>query len=84
MAKKIKKEELEKLQGIVNKLNQIQSQLGLIEMQKHELLHAVVEVQNELKNNRAELEKEYGNISINIADGTITEKDKENASDKKD
>jgi hypothetical protein len=84
MAKKIKKEELEKLQGIVNKLNQIQSQLGLIEMQKHELLHAVVEVQNDLKNNRAELEKEYGNISINIADGTITEKDKENASDKKD
>jgi hypothetical protein len=53
-------------------------------MQKHELLHAVVEVQNDLKNNRAELEKEYGNISINIADGTITEKDKENASDKKD
>jgi hypothetical protein len=84
MAKKIKKEELEKLQGIVNKLNQIQSQLGLIEMQKHELLHAVVEVQNDLKNNRAELEKEYGNVSINIADGTITEKDKENASDKKD
>jgi len=84
MEKKIKKEELEKLQGIVNKLNQIQSQLGLIEMQKHELLHAVVEVQNDLKNNRAELEKEYGNVSINIADGTITEKDKENASDKKD
>ena len=84
MEKKIKKEELEKLQGIVNKLNQIQSQLGLIEMQKHELLHAVVEVQNDLKNNRAELEKEYGNVSINITDGTITEKDKENASDKKD
>jgi len=84
MAKKITKEELEKIQGIVNKLNQAQTQLGVIEMQKHELLHAVVEVQRDLKNNRAELEKEYGNISINITDGTITEKDKENASDKKD
>ena len=33
---KIKKKELEKLQELVNNLNQIQSQIGNIELQKHQ------------------------------------------------
>ena len=41
MAKnKITKEELKNLQEIVGKLNQAASQLGNIEIQKHEILHA--------------------------------------------
>ena len=75
---KIKDEQLEKLQGLVNNLNQIQSQLGSIELQKHGLLHQSSELQGGLKEFQDELEKEYGRVSINIQDGTyeeITEED---------
>tara|TARA_E500000318_G_scaffold1875_1_gene2532 strand:- start:184 stop:435 length:252 start_codon:yes stop_codon:yes gene_type:complete len=81
---KIKDEQLEKLQGLVNNLNQIQSQLGSIELQKHGLLHQSGELQNGLKEFQNELEKEYGQVSINIQDGTYEEITEENESDKKD
>ena len=81
---KIKDEQLEKLQGLVNNLNQIQSQLGSIELQKHGLLHQSGELQNGLKEFQDELEKEYGKVSINIQDGTYEEITEENESDKKD
>ena len=83
-AKKVTDEQLKELQETVNKLNQIQMQIGGLALQKHELSHAMVEVNADLQTKKKELEKEYGNISINIADGVITEKEKEDASDKKD
>ena len=82
--KKVTDEQLKELQDVVNKLNQIQMQIGGLALQKHELSHAMVEVNADLQTKKKELEKEYGNISINIADGVITEKEKEDASDKKD
>ncbi len=81
---KIKDEQLEKLQGLVNNLNQIQSQLGSIELQKHGLLHQSGELQNGLKEFQDELEKEYGKVSINIQDGTYEEITEEDESDKED
>ena len=81
---KIKDEQLEKLQGLIKELNQIQSQLGSIELQKHGLLHQSGELQNGLKEFQDELEKEYGQVSINIQDGTYEEITEENESDKKD
>ena len=81
---KIKDEQLEKLQELVNNLNQIQSQLGSIELQKHGLLHQSGELQNGLKEFQEELEKEYGKVSINIQDGTYEEITEEDESDKKD
>lgn len=81
---KIKDEQLTKLQELVNNLNQIQSQLGSIELQKHGLLHQSGELQNGLKEFQDELEKEYGKVSINIQDGTYEEITEEDESDKKD
>lgn len=81
---KIKDKQLEKLQELVNNLNQIQSQLGSIELQKHGLLHQSGELQNGLKEFQEELEKEYGKVSINIQDGTYEEITEEDESDKKD
>lgn len=81
---KIKDKQLEKLQELVNNLNQIQSQLGSIELQKHSLLHQSGELQNGLKEFQDELEKEYGKVSINIQDGTYEEITEEDESDKKD
>ena len=67
---KIKEEELKNLQDLVAKLNNASSQLGNIEMQKHQLLHASQTLQSNLNELQGNLEKEYGKVSINIQDGT--------------
>ena len=69
--KKISEEQLKELQGHVNKINQAQLQLGGLESQKHNLLHAVVKMQTELTEFQNKLEEEYGKVSINIQDGSI-------------
>tara|TARA_Y100001937_G_scaffold1414_1_gene1795 strand:+ start:306 stop:578 length:273 start_codon:yes stop_codon:yes gene_type:complete len=76
--KKISEEQLTELQGHVNKINQAQLQLGGLESQKHNLLHAVVKMQTELTELQGKLEEEYGKVSINIQDGTIAEIPEEN------
>lgn len=74
---KITEEQLKQLQELVGTINNAQAQLGGIEMQKHQLLHQVTEVQAKLNEVQAELEKEYGKVSINLQDGTITKEDEE-------
>lgn len=81
---KIKKKELEKLQEVVKQLNKIQSQLGSIELQKHGLLHESAGLQDGLKKLQDELEEEYGQVTINLEDGSYTEITEEDESDKKD
>ena len=72
MAKnKITKEELESLQGIVGKLNQAASQLGNIEMQKHDLLHASAQLKGDLEEMQSALKETYGLVNINLTDGTF-------------
>ena len=70
---KISAKQLEKLQGFVNALNNGVMQLGVIEKQKHELLHQIAQVEGELKGFQKELEDQYGKISINVKDGSYTE-----------
>ena len=67
---KITQEQLEELQGYVGKLNQIATQIGNLELQKHQLNHAASEVQSDLNKFQAKLEEKYGKVSINIQDGT--------------
>ena len=74
---KITEKQLKQLQELVGTINNAQAQLGGIEMQKHQLLHQVTEVQAKLNEAQAELEKEYGKVSINLQDGTITKEDEE-------
>jgi len=81
---KIKDEQLEKLQALVTGINQGQLELGRLETQKHILLHQVKEVQDELAKFQGELKEEYGDISVNVQDGTYEEISSEDASNKKD
>ena len=74
MAKKIKKEELKKLQGVISELNQFKLKIGDIEVQKHILLHQAATIESEdLKEIQSNLEDTYGKVSIDINDGSITE-----------
>ena len=67
---KITQEQLEELQGYVGKLNNAATQIGNLELQKHQINHAAAEVQSDLNKFQAKLEEKYGKVQINIQDGT--------------
>ena len=76
MNKKVEKitdEQLQELQGHVNKINQAQLQLGQLESQKYGLVGVIPQLQKDLKEFQDKLEEEYGKVSVNIQDGTIQE-----------
>ena len=70
-AKKISKKQLEELREFVNLINKAQAELGNIEMQKHSLLHKISDAQEDFGKFQAELQKQYGMVSINIEDGSL-------------
>lgn len=70
---KITAEQLEKLQGLVGTIQNGQSQLGGLELQKSDLIAQIKEVQESLTEFQKELEADYGKVSISIEDGTIKE-----------
>ena len=67
---KITKEQLERVQNTVNGVNRAQLEIGSMEVKKHELMHNVAGLRDELTLLQTELEKEYGTFDINIQDGT--------------
>ena len=75
---KITEEQLKDLQQKVGTIQQLQAQIGNVEGQKHVLLHQLVGAQDELQKLQTALQDEYGEVSINIQDGTY-EKTKEEA-----
>lgn len=70
---KIKKEELEAVTSIKKELDKVISEIGILETQKHALLHKVAEVNEKLSKEKEKLEKSYGKISIDLETGEYTE-----------
>ena len=70
---KIKEEQLTKIKDQQEKLNELIHNIGLLESQKHGLLHEIAKVNVDIEEYKQELEKEYGAININLDDGTYTE-----------
>ena len=81
---KITDEQLQKVQAQVKVRGQLISDIGAVEAQKHELLHALNNVVQKTKETADELEKEYGKININLQDGTyeVVEEEKEEVEEK--
>lgn len=74
----ISEEQLEKINSKQALLNEIIHRIGLIETEKHSLLHRVAEVNKEVEEIKLELEQEYGKVSIDLKTGEyspIEEKD---------
>jgi hypothetical protein len=69
----ITKEQLTKVQEQQKKLNTLLRDIGFVETQKHVLLHQQADLNKEIEEYKAELEKEYGAITINIETGSYTE-----------
>jgi len=80
---RITEEELKKVQGAVNTMNRAQLEIGSMELKKHEMMHQLAAVKEDLSGLQAELQKEYGTIDVNIQDGTINYSENGEA-DKKD
>ncbi len=70
---KIKQEELEKVVYIKKELDALVSEIGVVETQKHALLHKVAEVNESLAEEKKVLEEAYGKISIDLETGEYTE-----------
>jgi len=72
---KITAEQLEKVQNTVNGINRAQLEIGSMELKKHEMMHQIAGLRDELTSLQVEFEKEYGTFDINIQDGVINYED---------
>ena len=81
---KIKEEELKTIQDQQTKLNELVHNIGLLESQKHGLLHDIAGVNKEIEDYKETLENEYGPVEINLEDGTYTKIEKDVESNKED
>ena len=70
-AEKITDEQLKKVQDTVNGINRSQLEIGSIELRKHEMMHNIAGLRDELTLLQKEFEKDYGTFDISIQDGTI-------------
>ncbi len=74
---KITEEQLETIRDHQQKLSKTVTNIGFLETQKHGLLHEYAGLVEDIEKYKAELEKEYGAININIEDGSYTVIEKE-------
>ena len=72
---KLEEKELQVLKEQEAKKNAILNNLGQIDVQKHNLLHAYSAIQNEQETTKKELEEKYGKISVDLSDGSYTKED---------
>ena len=53
------------------------NKIGYLESEKHGVLHELAVLNKEVEDFKAELEKEYGSINIDLIDGSYTKLEKE-------
>ncbi len=66
-------DELKSLQENVSKLNEVHMELGVLENQKHKILHEMNEIEKEFNDLQKQLENTYGKVSINMDNGELSE-----------
>ena len=74
---KIKEDQLATIKEQQIKLNELLNQIGVLEANKHGLLHELAGVNKDIEDYKSVLEKEYGAININLEDGTYTDIEEE-------
>jgi ABC-type phosphate transport system auxiliary subunit len=68
---KVTDEQLAKIQNSVSGINNHQIEIGRMETRKHQLLHNLGTIQDQLTLLQEELQEEYNTIDINIDTGDI-------------
>lgn len=70
---KIEKVELDKVVNQQKELNEVLTQIGILESQKHGLLHKIADLNKDINETKSELENKYGKVNIDLKDGSYTE-----------
>ena len=81
---KISDEQLQNVQAAVTGINNHQLEIGRLETRKHQLLHSLGTIQDQMTLLQEELEKEYNTVDINIETGAINYPPENGEADKKD
>jgi hypothetical protein len=76
VVKQITQEQLDKIVGQQTDLGKLLTNLGVLETQKHSLLHKVADLNKEIEDFKEVLEAEYGAVNINLEDGSYTDIEK--------
>ena len=79
LPKKVTKEELSKLQGIVQAINEVQIEIGSVEVQKAQMLNAILNFRLELQEYQKTLKDKYGDVNVSIVDGSLKLKEDDKA-----
>lgn len=74
---KIEDKELKKVVEQQKTLNEVLTNIGVLETQKHGLLHKVAALNKDIEEVKNDLEGKYGAININLEDGTYTKIEKD-------
>jgi len=69
---KITEKQLETIVNQQKDMSALLSNIGLLESQKHGFLHQIAEINRNVEEFKSELQAEYGDININIEDGSYT------------
>ena len=67
---KLTEEELKELRDQESKKTAIKLDLGTLDVQRHTLLHAFAQVQDEQNKTKTALEEKYGKVNVNLDDGS--------------
>jgi len=74
---KIKEEELKVIQEQQAQLNKLVNDIGVLESQKHSLLHEIGNVNKEIESFKKEIEETYGSITVDLSDGSYKVNDED-------
>ena len=75
----ITEDQLKTVSDQQNELSNHLRNIGVLEVQKSNILGQVEEISKKIEKTKKELEEEYGQINIDLKDGSYTEIEKEDA-----
>ena len=75
----ITEDQLKTVSDQQNELSNHLRNIGVLEVQKSNVLGQVEEISKKIEKTKKELEEEYGQINIDLKDGSYTEIEKEDA-----
>jgi hypothetical protein len=69
VVKQVTQEQLETIRNQQRDLNSILTNIGVLESQKHLLLHSLADLNKVIEETKMELENQYGAVNINLETG---------------
>ena len=70
-AEKLTEEELKNLQNIAGRFDLFHQEIGILEGKKHQILHAVQNLQEAMLKEQNKLEEKYGQCDVDIRTGEL-------------